>query len=385
MPRYGFGHYLDAREMVKRTDQLIVASQLCFPEEEVSEISMICTLLMGMSCHYTEQATRGWILINESIQCCRFLGLGERRGYTGKPPVTAEICKRAFWMLYIIQIHDRLSHLTPDTLLGQDPTMTDWIFLMPLELDDEHLPNTSRESDDIESENATAPLISGFVSLIKVFICVIGLLNEDHSQAPSPGIVSNTISSGVPPLTTLKLRNNSLQNATLDYPVILQSLKNIVFEFPQELQSYTIPEMFSNDQPSSTPQLDIMKANIHITRLYLMSSVLESSASSIPPTRDAIVAIWNERESICRQLLEVVHHCPLQTLESNGTSMVIKIREIASTLLTQPYDSEGVGVSHVVERSRAYIESFIGLLAELDVPAEMAVIAKQASTSPTLI
>jgi hypothetical protein len=65
--------------------------------------------------------------------------------------------------------------------------------------------------------------------------------------------------------------------------------------------------------------------------------------------------------------------------------MVIKIREIASTLLTQPYNSDDAGVSHVVERSRTYTESFVGLLAELDVPAEMAVISKQASTSPTLI
>ena len=284
----------------------------------------------------------------------------------------------------IFYSHDRLSHLTPDTLLGQDPTMTDWEFLLPRELDDESLSDELSEDYDLSGKGRTAPLISGFVSLIKVFLCMIGFLNEDHSQAPSPNITCSITSSGIRP-PTIKLRNNSLQNATLDHASILQSLKDIVYEFPQELQGYSPVEDASKEFISSTPHLDIMKANIHITRLYLMSSILESSTSSNSPTHATIVAIWNERETICRQLLDVVRYCPLQTLESNGTSMVIKIREIASTLLTQPFDSENTEVSHVVERSRAYIETFIGLLAELDVPAEMAVNAKQASTSPTIL
>lgn len=104
MPRYGFGHYLGAKEMVKRADQLLIASHLCYPEEDVSQSTMVCTFLLGMACHYTEQPTRGWNLINESIQCCRFLGLGERRGYIGKSLIEAEICKRTFWMLYIVQM-----------------------------------------------------------------------------------------------------------------------------------------------------------------------------------------------------------------------------------------------------------------------------------------
>jgi hypothetical protein len=62
-----FDHYLDAKGMVKRADQLVATSRLCSAGESLSPNTMICTLLLGMACQYTEQPTRGWILINKSI------------------------------------------------------------------------------------------------------------------------------------------------------------------------------------------------------------------------------------------------------------------------------------------------------------------------------
>jgi hypothetical protein len=93
--------------MVKGADQLVAASRLCSNEADLTQNTMICTLLLGMACRYTEQQTRGWILINESIQCACFLGLAQEKdlmhkNYYEHSIVDEQLCKRAFWMLIMI-------------------------------------------------------------------------------------------------------------------------------------------------------------------------------------------------------------------------------------------------------------------------------------------
>lgn len=83
-------------------------------------------------------------------------------------------------------------------------------------------------------------------------------------------------------------------------------------------------------------QFNIMKVNIHITKLYLQSVILErcssSSTSTHVVTSPGVVSwtddnaseddLWRLREDICRQLLEILESYPIETLESHGTSMV---------------------------------------------------------------
>lgn len=105
MPSYGFGYYNHADEIVQRVDRLITASRLATDElDTASSNTMICSFLLGMANHYVERPMRGWVLINESIQVSRSLNLATKEGYDGRDLVDAEMCKRAFWMLYIIQM-----------------------------------------------------------------------------------------------------------------------------------------------------------------------------------------------------------------------------------------------------------------------------------------
>jgi hypothetical protein len=100
------------------------------------------------------------------------------------------MCKRAFWVLYIIQIHGRLSFIVPHTGLSFDRLHTDWEFLLPQQLDDEELDpentTTRQVHSNYESPNGRPiPAISGFIALIKVFLCIVDLLSNAFPGSPS--------------------------------------------------------------------------------------------------------------------------------------------------------------------------------------------------------
>lgn len=105
--RYGFDYYETPKQLVTRAYHLVMASRLATDPEWADDPTMdtlLCSLLLGQAAHYTESPSRGWNLINESLYCCRSLDLYEESGYTSVSIVDREIAKRAFWMLYIIQM-----------------------------------------------------------------------------------------------------------------------------------------------------------------------------------------------------------------------------------------------------------------------------------------
>lgn len=86
------------------------------------------------------------------------------------------------------------------------------------------------------------------------------------------------------------------------------------------------------------------------------------------------------RQEITKQALQVLTFCSQSTLESHGESMVIKIREIAATLLEQaqeqvatlPIGSDeiwtqrGDGIEETMDGQNFIMASFLQILANLD-------------------
>lgn len=78
-------------------------------------------------------------------------------------------------------------------------------------------------------------------------------------------------------------------------------------------------------------QFEIMKANIHITKLYLQSWILDryllamnqSTGSKMGSEELRYRELWKSwQEDIARQALQVLTFCSQSTLESHGGSMV---------------------------------------------------------------
>lgn len=83
-------------------------------------------------------------------------------------------------------------------------------------------------------------------------------------------------------------------------------------------------------------QLEIMRANIHVTHLWLQSLLLEQvdvvvqesgvgGVGGTPGPEEVAAALkanWAEREDICRQMLHLLHSIPYVYLEPNGLYLV---------------------------------------------------------------
>lgn len=258
--------------------------------------------------------------------------------------------------------HDRLSFIVPHTGLSFDPVHTDWEFLLPSSVNDEELTVDSHTSlehgnntfDHLESGHI--PLISGFIALVKVFLAVVDLLSNGFPGSP-PQAYSMSAGSLLPqmfpedptdPIHPHKAPAPSRSTPSLSQLLrIIRKLQSTLDELPDELKIYTLdPQLRSptpdNSEPQSTTayQFDVMRANIHITSLYIQSTILETCSSAFAnsasgsevvmtspgdagsPGYTPQTQLWKFRESIARELLEVLNFCSSRTLEANGSSMV---------------------------------------------------------------
>jgi len=202
-----------------------------------------------------------------------------------------------------------------------------------LEIDDKDLPHNV--CTDVSSKT---PVISGFVSLVKVFLCVLGIITQRPSNRPqiSPpplafderSFLSERFASSPP-----ALRSGGFEEHHITHDVfqeMMDNLNRVVNDIPGVLRDLTP----GNPSSLSSRPFDIMKANIHITKLYLQSVILERCSTLFQePTSPGVSVsgyeyisssdeLWRSREDICRQLLSILNIYPVETLEFHGTSMV---------------------------------------------------------------
>ncbi|KAF2000123.1 hypothetical protein P154DRAFT_492723 [Amniculicola lignicola CBS 123094] len=384
--------YPDVGAMVDRACHLVLLSRLTkIPDwqNRPSMDSMLVSILLTMASHYAGRSNQGWAYASEAIQFFRALELYRKEAYGELTALERELCKRAFWMLYIIQIHDRLSFIVPHTGLSFDPLHTDWEYLLPLVLEDEDLDKEIQASTPhnpglsiCDTEEAT-PLIAGFVALIKVFLCVVDLLSHGFPGSPPQAYAMTSGSSQTQAEGNARRSTVSLGSLLR----IIKQLQGTLEELPNELKISTLDPQLRTPEAEGVAgspriyQFDIMRANIHITSLYIQSTILETCSNAFTTSNaDQFAAspsddrsspgyaprtqLWKFRESIAKELLEVLNFCSSRTLEANGTSMIVKIREIAATLLG---DGNDIGVtSDLEEQSRQYVQAFAEILASID-------------------
>lgn len=105
--QYSQGAYMDLTEMVGRACHLVLLSRLATNvtwQNTPTHASMVVSALLAMALLYAGSASAGWIHASESIYSFRSLRLYKKESYVGLDSAAAEICKRAFWTLYIIQM-----------------------------------------------------------------------------------------------------------------------------------------------------------------------------------------------------------------------------------------------------------------------------------------
>ncbi|CAK7219947.1 hypothetical protein SBRCBS47491_004025 [Sporothrix bragantina] len=429
---YGAPWYRNVGDLVDRAAHLIMLSSMGTSpawQNDATVDNIIVCVLLAMAFHYTGRVNAGWAYASDAMLSFRAMELYKKSSYDSLSTIETEMCKRAFWLLFIIQVHDRMSFIIPHTGLSYDPKMTDWKFLLPLEVWDEALtPPDQVARLHVRSDMPGAaspgspPTISGFVALIKVFLCVADLLDVvfpgppahfslppgshalQYLLPPQEGFIPNPFHS-VAAHSEMSILDSLLQ--------VMTRLNAVLNGLPDELRPIRNADDTRRVLRSNVPShFEIMRANIHITSIYIQSMIIEmclskvqglptsssdlhatassssvTGAQSLDALQDLLLStpstdhaasspsatsgintrLWQLKESIARELLEAVTSSPTWVLESNGSSMITKIREIAATLLDRAEESvEQPPLSTSDSNSQEYLAQFVKILADLD-------------------
>ncbi|VUC27029.1 unnamed protein product [Clonostachys rosea] len=367
---YGITSYSDTGEMVDRASNLVLVSRLTLGAnwmDRPSVDSIIISLLLAMASHYAGRSIAGWAYTSEASHCFREMELYKEEAYEKLNKIEAEL-------------HDRMSYIVPHTGLAYDPKLTSWEFLLPLELSDEQLLHPAAIS-------TSTPVISGFVALIQVFTCMVDLLDTAFPGAPSYfRLTSSSLSSRIfadaiqEPQRSIGFSDDHILDPLV---LVMARLDGTLRKIPDvlKLPSPGSPPLSLLMGPQKAEQFEIMRANIHITSIYVQSMTLEMCLSKLegrrPPSSSAqetefdpqnngiIEQLCKMRESVAQELLSIVNVSAPAILEANGNSMIKKIREIAATFLDQEVTQEG-GISDMERRNREYLAKFAEVLAKVD-------------------
>ncbi|OLN85353.1 hypothetical protein CCHL11_09875 [Colletotrichum chlorophyti] len=357
--------------------------------------------VLSVACFQTGQVNRSRMFDVEYLQLARLLGLHRISEYEGLNCIETQLRKKAFWMLFYSYAHTRvqsgrweyLTYFCPGELRE-----VNYDALMPLDIEDEHIfcdrvvdptsPMVPHGTPRNSQQETPAPftLSGGFILHSKVFltglkdaIVTVGCECEAR-RSPADRLARKRellqelryMLDGAPdPMRQWASYETCHAPSTPrfddDRPAV-----------PSSLSSPAEPRCTAEGRPYSKiiqGQAEIMRANLHVTHLWLQSLLLEQidvviqetaigggSTASSEEVSAALKANWVEREDICRQLLHLLHSIPYVYLEPNGLYLAYKVRDVAVTLLNCPFD----GHERPALRAVQYMRDFTRKLSEID-------------------
>lgn len=239
---------------------------------------------------------------------------------------------------------------------------TDWDVVFPAAVSDEYLSGEGRQQDvhpatslDTEAESEAAPLVVGFVHLIKLFSRVREIITTKAYQPCLTFLPRwvDTLGCVVPTGSLVEAAGSAVRSrdtasiTSLELArEMIESLRHIVSLAPVQLR-FSTPVASSGQSQG----FGVARATLHSTCLYLQSVLLENSFIPRPssggdqlscPDRGGGTSANNRfggsrtracdegaeaelrdlQEGIAKNLLELLDHTPFEILELNGFSLV---------------------------------------------------------------
>lgn len=105
--QYGGSRYSDVAAMVDRACHLVLLSRVQSApdwQNQPAMGNMLVSIMLSMASHYAGRHNQGWGYASEAIQFFQALELYRKEGYEKLTILEGQLCKRAFWLLYIIQM-----------------------------------------------------------------------------------------------------------------------------------------------------------------------------------------------------------------------------------------------------------------------------------------
>ncbi|THG99410.1 hypothetical protein EW026_g2939 [Hermanssonia centrifuga] len=130
-----------------------------------------------------------------------------------------------------------------------------------------------------------------------------------------------------------------------------------------------VKDFFDNPNASRANALNpflVMQANLYVTQ-QLVRFVIEQYRDELVTSLQGAVdesRVAEDREAVASDLLNILHSIPIQSIATNGPSLVHKVRFVASTLLDAVRKAETAPAS--AARAHAYLWDFLSILSEIE-------------------
>lgn len=231
---------------------------------------------------------------------------------------------------------------------------------MPLEVDDEFI----MENEVLAPRIQTPCVVTGFILHSRVFWAAVRDPLPGHSaEEPCPCVQARD------PLIQISYLQDRLQN-----------LKYLLHDIPAILRPWGPPneDLLNSGGTAAISRLNFatMRANLHVTHLWLQSLLIDQLEAAHAGQRGALPAsrpghslyktdpksLWLEREELCRQLFFVLSTLPQASLEANGLHLAYKVRDIAASILACPFHPQ----EPEAKRAAEYVQDATSWLSRLD-------------------
>ncbi|KAH9049879.1 fungal-specific transcription factor domain-containing protein [Lactarius hengduanensis] len=298
------------------------------------------------------------------------LRMHEESSYDGLDLIECEVRRRTFWLLFGADKSMSILLGRPICLRDEDCTVH-----FPKELDDEYI----TPSAYLPQPHGKPSLVSGLNCITRIFALLGEILVRIRVDRRSPpqgqyatarleevrSLHTRIMSALVHTPEPLRLKQNSQPNIPSEYggPNFRQATFAEVKDF------------FDNPNASRANALNpflVMQANIYVTQ-QLVRFVIEQYRDELEiqirgTTDDQRVAdeqrIADDREAVASDLLNILHNIPIQSIATNGPSLVHKVRFVASTLLDAVRKAETAPAT--AARAHAYLWDFLSILSEIE-------------------
>ncbi|KAH8659859.1 hypothetical protein BX600DRAFT_438095 [Xylariales sp. PMI_506] len=319
----------------------------------------------------------------EAMQLGRLLNFHQISQYEGLNCIETQLRKKGFWLLFYAYVHSQLQNLRNEKLTFLDPMLLESINLrdlIPLNVDDELILADQVLPSDPEAPTSLSESFNIHSSVFWAALVPYSTIQRPPVQEPCP---------------CRRATDRAANVAHLE--ARLQELKYSLDVIPPRLRQWA---PLTDDSSSAaldsqaviTSQFASMRANLHVTHLWLQSIIIdqldaaaqmEFSSTSVlsnanhhsensnldsgtkasgGATHGKRRALWAHREEICRQLLHVLNSIPEPEIEPNGMHLTFKVRDMAVGLLACPYGEE----DPASKRASAYISELTVILSRLD-------------------
>lgn len=293
------------------------------------------------------------------------LRMHEESSYEGLDPIECEVRRRTFWLLFDADKSMSILLGRPICLRDEDCTVH-----FPKELDDEYIIHSAY----LPQPRGKTALVSGLNYISRIFALLGEILVRIRVDKRSPPQGQFATAR----LEEVQSLHSRIMGALMHTPEPLRLKQTRRHSrLPTEcggagFRQATFAEVkdfFENPKASRANALNpflVMQANLYVTQ-QLVRFVVEQYRDELVMALQGSIdehQVAEDREAVASDLLNILHSIPIQSIATNGPSLVHKVRFVASTLLDAVRKAETAPAS--AARAHAFLWDFLSILSEVE-------------------